>query len=108
MGESSVNGYTKRRARAVDDIRAAFMADSIWEALEPLSHEKRVEVMFLLMGRLYQSQADHCATMPFGKYKGCPIEEVLTDRGYVEWLKTQDWIRKKHAWVCAVVEGEGK
>ena len=34
--------------------------------------------------------------IPFGKYKGRPVEEVVVDDpGYLEWLSDQDWFRAK-------------
>jgi len=32
---------------------------------------------------------------PFGKYKGQPLEVVLQDEAYVEWLTSQDWFRDR-------------
>ena len=33
--------------------------------------------------------------MPFGKYKGKELVEVIsTDPNYIEWLKTQDWLKE--------------
>ena len=33
--------------------------------------------------------------MPFGKYKGKPIEVLLQDEQYANWLKNQPWFREK-------------
>jgi hypothetical protein len=33
--------------------------------------------------------------VPFGKYRNQPIEVMLQDRSYVEWLCGQDWFRNK-------------
>ena len=32
--------------------------------------------------------------VPFGKYKGQPITELLSDVKYVEWCKKQEWFQK--------------
>jgi hypothetical protein len=33
--------------------------------------------------------------VPFGKHKGQPVEVLLADRGYVEWLLAQPWVRDR-------------
>lgn len=33
--------------------------------------------------------------VPFGKYKGQPLEVMATDRNYVEWLTAQPWFRER-------------
>lgn len=33
--------------------------------------------------------------VPFGKYKGQPIEVMQHDRGYCEWLMGQDWLQTR-------------
>lgn len=45
-------------------------------------------------------------TVPFGKYKGLPIQEMLADTEYVEWLKSQPWFRNKFAGLLSNVEQE--
>jgi hypothetical protein len=37
--------------------------------------------------------ADSLLIMPFGKHKGCPIEDLETS--YLEWLTEQDWFIEK-------------
>jgi|DEB0MinimDraft_6_1074348.scaffolds.fasta_scaffold43915_2 uncharacterized protein (DUF3820 family) len=32
--------------------------------------------------------------VPFGKYKGQPVTNLISDHKYVEWLKEQDWFSK--------------
>lgn len=34
--------------------------------------------------------------VPFGKYKGQPVETLRADRSYVDWLTAQDWFRQRH------------
>lgn len=34
--------------------------------------------------------------VPFGKYKGQPIEVMTADQQYVEWLKQQPWFKDKY------------
>jgi hypothetical protein len=35
--------------------------------------------------------------IPFGKYKGQPLEAIKHDKQYLDWLSTQDWFREKYA-----------
>ena len=35
--------------------------------------------------------------VPFGKYKGQPMEAMQMDTRYCEWLATQDWFRERYA-----------
>lgn len=37
--------------------------------------------------------ADSLWIVPFGKFKGCPIEDLETS--YLEWLTEQDWFMEK-------------
>jgi hypothetical protein len=41
--------------------------------------------------------------VPFGKYKGQPIESMAEDRQYVEWLTTQPWFRQQHRTLYTIV-----
>lgn len=41
--------------------------------------------------------------VPFGKYKGQPIEQLLADQPYLDWLTAQDWFRRKYQNVYAVI-----
>lgn len=34
-------------------------------------------------------------TVPFGKYKGRPVEDMLADADYMAWLEAQPWFREK-------------
>ena len=34
--------------------------------------------------------------VPFGKYKGQPVEVMQMDTRYCEWLATQDWFREQY------------
>ncbi len=34
--------------------------------------------------------------VPFGKYKGQPIEVLVNDRQYLDWLTAQPWFRERH------------
>jgi uncharacterized protein (DUF3820 family) len=46
--------------------------------------------------------------VPFGKYKGRLIEEVLVDDpGYLQWLAGQDWFRNKFAVLYQVIINRG-
>ena len=33
--------------------------------------------------------------VPFGKYRGQPIEMMQADRGYMQWLEAQPWVREQ-------------
>jgi uncharacterized protein (DUF3820 family) len=41
--------------------------------------------------------------VPFGKYKGQPLEILRQDPGYLEWLAAQDWFRKQYAWLYSML-----
>jgi hypothetical protein len=34
--------------------------------------------------------------VPFGKHKGEPVEQLLADQGYMEWLLAQPWVRDRY------------
>lgn len=36
------------------------------------------------------------AVVPFGKYKGEPVEVVLADKGYLDWITAQPWVRDRY------------
>jgi len=36
------------------------------------------------------------AVVPFGKYKGQPVEVLASDRDYSEWLLAQGWIAHRY------------
>ena len=36
------------------------------------------------------------AMIPFGKYKGQPVDVLAADRDYAEWLQQQDWFRERY------------
>jgi len=35
--------------------------------------------------------------IPFGKYKGQPVDVLIADREYREWVMAQDWMRSRYA-----------
>lgn len=41
--------------------------------------------------------------IPFGKYKGQPIEVLQHDQQYIDWLMGQDWFRTKYQMVYNVI-----
>jgi len=41
--------------------------------------------------------------VPFGKYKGKPVTELIADTGYLGWLKKQDGIEKKYPKIYNIV-----
>jgi uncharacterized protein (DUF3820 family) len=41
--------------------------------------------------------------VPFGKYKGQPIEVLAQDRQYLDWLTAQDWFRDRHAGIYTLI-----
>lgn len=34
--------------------------------------------------------------IPFGKYKGQPLEAIQSDKSYLDWLLAQSWFKEKH------------
>jgi uncharacterized protein (DUF3820 family) len=43
------------------------------------------------------------AIVPFGKYKGQPLEALRADRGYLDWLVGQDWFRARHTAMYQII-----
>lgn len=41
--------------------------------------------------------------VPFGKYKGQPVEALRSDQSYVDWLVNQDWFQAKYKNIYTVV-----
>lgn len=41
--------------------------------------------------------------VPFGKYKGRPIELMLSDRQYCEWAAAQPWFRERHPTIYQII-----
>ncbi len=41
--------------------------------------------------------------VPFGKYKGRPVEALAQDRAYCEWLMAQDWFRARFATIHTLI-----
>jgi hypothetical protein len=41
--------------------------------------------------------------MPFGKYKGQPIEVLAQDQGYCKWLLSQAGIKDKYPIICQII-----
>jgi hypothetical protein len=41
--------------------------------------------------------------VPFGKYKGQPIEVMRADSGYLDWLMAQDWFRNRYGGIYQVI-----
>lgn len=41
--------------------------------------------------------------IPFGKYRGQPIEILASDKEYTDWLMQQGWIREKHPHMYQVI-----
>ena len=46
--------------------------------------------------------AEH-SLVPFGKYKGQPVEVIAEDRGYCEWLLTQAWFVERFPQLRTVI-----
>jgi uncharacterized protein (DUF3820 family) len=45
--------------------------------------------------------------VPFGKYKGRPVEDMAADRDYCDWMAQQPWFREKFANIYNVVINYG-
>jgi hypothetical protein len=43
------------------------------------------------------------ALVPFGKYKGQPVEALAQDRAYCEWLAQQEWFRSKFVGIHTLI-----
>ena len=41
--------------------------------------------------------------VPFGKYKGQPIEVLAQDRPYLDWLTAQDWFRERYSGIYTLI-----
>lgn len=39
--------------------------------------------------------SNHHEIIPFGKYKGQPLEVLQQDKGYCDWLMAQDWLQSR-------------
>src|SRR6516165_8596150 len=46
---------------------------------------------------------DMSELIPFGKYKGQPVEVLAQDKQYAEWLTAQPWFRDKFAGLYTVI-----
>jgi len=42
-------------------------------------------------------------TIPFGKYKGQPVEVLQSDAQYLEWLRNQDWFISRYPQINQVI-----
>jgi uncharacterized protein (DUF3820 family) len=45
--------------------------------------------------------------IPFGKYKGCDIAEMIADREYIEWLQAQSWFSEKYSKINQIIINYG-
>jgi hypothetical protein len=43
--------------------------------------------------------------VPFGKYKGQPVERMMADSGYMQWLMAQDWFRTNNLYQVIINYG---
>jgi len=41
--------------------------------------------------------------VPFGKYRGQPVEVLQTDHAYCDWLTAQDWFRERYGGLWTVI-----
>lgn len=41
--------------------------------------------------------------VPFGKFKGQPVENLSSDPAYCEWLVQQDWFREKYVSIHTLI-----
>ncbi|MGH6689751.1 MAG: hypothetical protein ACREF4_03605 [Gammaproteobacteria bacterium] len=46
--------------------------------------------------------------VPFGKYKGQPVERIAEDKDYAEWLLAQDWFKNRFGPLYTVVINHGQ
>ena len=45
--------------------------------------------------------------VPFGKYKGQPVERMMADASYCEWALAQPWFRERFAALFALIVNGG-
>lgn len=43
------------------------------------------------------------AIVPFGKYKGRPVTDLISDRSYTDWLAAQPWFRERYSNIYNVI-----
>jgi hypothetical protein len=53
------------------------------------------------------SMSDDNKVVPFGKYRGQPVELLLADQKYLEWLRTQPWFEERYRDIYNVVINYG-
>jgi hypothetical protein len=41
--------------------------------------------------------------IPFGKYKGQPLEAIQSDKQYIDWLLAQSWFKEKHEDIYTII-----
>jgi hypothetical protein len=46
--------------------------------------------------------------IPFGKHKGKPVEAILDDRKYMDWLLAQSWFKENHLNLYTVIINNGQ
>jgi hypothetical protein len=46
---------------------------------------------------------DKLSVVPFGKYKGQPVEVMAQDQAYCEWLAGQDWFRTRYTAIHTLI-----
>lgn len=46
--------------------------------------------------------------VPFGKHKGKPVDALMDDRPYLDWLMTQGWFKERHDNIYQVVINNGQ
>lgn len=51
--------------------------------------------------------AEHADIVPFGKYKGRPVVDLISDRSYTDWLAAQPWFRERYGNVYNLVLNTG-
>lgn len=47
-------------------------------------------------------------TVPFGKYKGRSLSDLLADQRYARWLTSQEWVKREHDWIYSAAETAAK
>jgi hypothetical protein len=45
--------------------------------------------------------------IPFGKYRGRPVEDLLSDPGYMQWLQAQSWFGDRYPALLQVIVNRG-
>jgi hypothetical protein len=107
-------------ARRIQDRHSAHCARHVWRDLHSASapmvlerwDRRRVDRTLdgnvlgaggCELSKRVSAMSDNTKIVPFGKYKGKPVEAMAADRQYLDWLTAQPWFRETFANLYTVV-----